>query len=245
MQRARRGAAARLQGLVEFRRQVQQRQVVGHRRQVHAEPSGDRGVRLAGLDAPLNEARQIERRQAVALLVLGDLGIGVGRLVADDDRHFRQAGTSAPHASAWRRSGCDDSRAHRRDERRWAAGCRAVGCLPRVRRSRFRGTRCAGCAGLRAGCLAAATGVRRRPCPAAKARAQDRRRAPACPADQAGRAWTCSTAGARLHRAAAPMRMPECGSGTARRLTASQAVRDVTTRSHADRASLTRGFNWR
>lgn len=44
-------------------------------------------------DAILDEARQVERRQTVALLVLGDLCIGVGEYIAHDNGHFRQAGS--------------------------------------------------------------------------------------------------------------------------------------------------------
>ena len=46
-------------------------------RQVDAHPLGDLRVGVTGIDARAHESGEIERRQAVALLVLGDLGIDV------------------------------------------------------------------------------------------------------------------------------------------------------------------------
>ena len=81
----RRRAAAALERLVELGRQVQQRQVVRDGRLVDSHPPGDLGVRFARIDARAHEPGEIDRRQAVALLVLGDLGVGVMGLRADDD----------------------------------------------------------------------------------------------------------------------------------------------------------------
>ena len=46
------------------------------------------GVRFALVDLRADEARQVERRQAVALLVLGNLRVGIGRRIAHDHGHF-------------------------------------------------------------------------------------------------------------------------------------------------------------
>lgn len=46
---------------------------MGHGRQVHAEAPGNGGVRFARFHPGSDEARQVEWRQAVALLVLGHL----------------------------------------------------------------------------------------------------------------------------------------------------------------------------
>ena len=54
-------------------------------RQVDAHPLGDLCVGVAGLHTRAHEPGQIERRQAVTLLVLGDLGVDVMGLRADDD----------------------------------------------------------------------------------------------------------------------------------------------------------------
>lgn len=39
-----------------------------HRRQVHAQPLGHGGIRVAGIHAALDESREVERRQAMPLL---------------------------------------------------------------------------------------------------------------------------------------------------------------------------------
>ena len=59
--------------------------MVGDARQVDAHSPGDLGVGLAGIDARTHEPGEIERRQAVTLLVLGDLRIDVMGDRADDD----------------------------------------------------------------------------------------------------------------------------------------------------------------
>ena len=59
--------------------------MVGDGRLVDAHLSGDLGVRFAGVHARAHEPGEIDRREAVALLVLGDLGVGVMDLRADDD----------------------------------------------------------------------------------------------------------------------------------------------------------------
>lgn len=86
-----RGTSSGLQGGCQRRRQVEQCQVMGHRRQVHAQALGDRRVRLAHVDASADEARQIQRCQPVALLVLGDLRIRVGAHLPHRDGHLLQA----------------------------------------------------------------------------------------------------------------------------------------------------------
>lgn len=65
--------------------------MVRHGRQVHAQPFGDRGVGVAGVGSSANEARQVERRQAVALLILCHLRVRVGRRIAQHHGHFSQA----------------------------------------------------------------------------------------------------------------------------------------------------------
>jgi hypothetical protein len=51
--------------------------MVGDACQVDAHSPGDLRVGIAGIDARAHESGEIERRQAVALLVLGDLRIDV------------------------------------------------------------------------------------------------------------------------------------------------------------------------
>ena len=54
--------------------------------QIDAHPLGNLGVGLAGIGARAHEAGEIEGRQAVTLLVLGDLSVDVMGVRADDDR---------------------------------------------------------------------------------------------------------------------------------------------------------------
>ena len=49
-------------------------------------PLGDLGVGVAGVRARAHEPGEVERRQAMTLLVLGDLSVGVMGVRADDDR---------------------------------------------------------------------------------------------------------------------------------------------------------------
>ena len=56
-------------------------------RQIDAQPLGDLGMGIARIDARAHEPAEIERRQAMALLVLGDLRVGVVGRRADDDRN--------------------------------------------------------------------------------------------------------------------------------------------------------------
>ena len=55
-------------------------------------PLGDRHVGIARLAAALNKARHVQRREAVALLDLGDLRVGIRRQITNDDRNVRQSG---------------------------------------------------------------------------------------------------------------------------------------------------------
>ena len=82
VERPRRRAAAALERLVELGRQVEQRQVVRDGRLVDPHPPGDLGVRFARIDARAHEPGEVDRRQAVTLLVLGDLGVGVVGLLS-------------------------------------------------------------------------------------------------------------------------------------------------------------------
>lgn len=65
--------------------------MVRHGRQVQGQTPGHRGVRIAGIDAAANEPCQVDRCQAVALLVLCDLGVRIPGAIPDHDRHFKQA----------------------------------------------------------------------------------------------------------------------------------------------------------
>ena len=51
--------------------------MVGDARQVDAHPLGDLRVGVAGIRARAHEPGEIERRQAMTLLVLGDLSVDV------------------------------------------------------------------------------------------------------------------------------------------------------------------------
>jgi hypothetical protein len=79
---------------VNNRWQVKERHVVGDGRQVQAQGPGDRGVRIAGVDADSDESRHVERCQAVSLPVLCHLRVGVRAPVADHDRNFAQSDAS-------------------------------------------------------------------------------------------------------------------------------------------------------
>ncbi len=94
IERARRGAATRLHRLVQLGRQIEQREVVCHGGLIHAQPLGDRRVRVAGIGPCPYEARQVERRQAVALLILGNLHVGIGRCLAQYHGHLGQPRTA-------------------------------------------------------------------------------------------------------------------------------------------------------
>ena len=61
--------------------------MVGDARQVDAHPLGDLGVGFAGIYARAHEPGEIERRQAMTLLVLGNLSVDVMGFGADDDRN--------------------------------------------------------------------------------------------------------------------------------------------------------------
>ena len=91
VQGARRRAAARLHRLIKFRRQIEQSEVMGHARQIHSDPPGDCGVRLACIDAALDEARELERRQGKAHLVFRDLRVGICGRITHDHRNALQA----------------------------------------------------------------------------------------------------------------------------------------------------------
>ena len=56
--------------------------------QIDAHPLGDLGAGFAGIGARALEPGEIEGRQAVTLLVLGDLGVGVMGGRADDDGDY-------------------------------------------------------------------------------------------------------------------------------------------------------------
>ena len=60
-------------------------------RQVHAELPGGGRVRVAGAHLRANEPCHVEWTQAMALLVLGRLGIRIGRHVEDDDGQLGQS----------------------------------------------------------------------------------------------------------------------------------------------------------
>lgn len=62
------------------------------RRLVNTQELGDRGVRVACVGLPANESSQVHRRETVPLLVLGDLRVGVGGCLANEDRHLGKAG---------------------------------------------------------------------------------------------------------------------------------------------------------
>ena len=66
--------------------------MVGDARQVDAQPPGDLGIGFAGICARAHEASEIEWRQAMTLLVLGDLRVGIVGLRADDDRDGLEPG---------------------------------------------------------------------------------------------------------------------------------------------------------
>ena len=67
--------------------------MMGDACQVDAHLPGDLRVGVAGIDARAHESGEIERRQAVALLVLSDLSVDIMGLGADDDRHDFKAGS--------------------------------------------------------------------------------------------------------------------------------------------------------
>ena len=87
VERLGRRAAPAVEGFFKLGGQRQQRQVMGDRR-------WSMPIRLAisalfaGIDTRAHEPREIERRQAVAFLVLGHLRVDVMGVRADDDRHF-------------------------------------------------------------------------------------------------------------------------------------------------------------
>ena len=93
MQRARRCDAPALQRLIEFGRKLQQGKVMRHSRQIHAEAFGHGGVRVARISTAADEPGQVERCQPMTLLVLRDLGVGIGRCIAYDNGHFMQSGS--------------------------------------------------------------------------------------------------------------------------------------------------------
>ena len=66
--------------------------MVGDARQIDAQPPGDLGIGFAGIGARAYEPGEIERRQAMTLLVLGDLRVAVMGVRADDDRHDLEPG---------------------------------------------------------------------------------------------------------------------------------------------------------
>ena len=78
---------------MQLGRQLQQGEVMGDGGLVDAHAPGDRCVRVAGIDSAPDESRQVQRRETMALLVLGDLGVGIGRRVANDHRDFNQPRT--------------------------------------------------------------------------------------------------------------------------------------------------------
>lgn len=84
---------------------------------VHAKSRSDRGVRFALVHPGSDESRQVERREAVAFLVLGNLGIGVRRCIAHDHGHFNEPcppggtqslGTKVDSVTPSRVGGADD-----------------------------------------------------------------------------------------------------------------------------------------
>ena len=87
-----RRAPAGLQRVGEQHRQRQQREVMRDAGLVHAQPLRDRCLRLAGLDPAADETRQVERRQAVPLLILGDQRVAIEILRADRDGHLGETG---------------------------------------------------------------------------------------------------------------------------------------------------------
>jgi hypothetical protein len=90
---ARRCAAASPHRVAQFGRRLEQRQVMSHRHQAHAKPLGDHRVGLAGIGARADEACQVQRCEAMPLLVLGDLGLGIGQHVASNLRNLGEPAT--------------------------------------------------------------------------------------------------------------------------------------------------------
>ena len=68
--------------------------MVRDRGHVHAEAPGNRSVGLALIDAGLDEACEIGRREAVTSLVLGNLRVRICPNVTNDDWNVRQTGSS-------------------------------------------------------------------------------------------------------------------------------------------------------
>jgi len=91
IERSRCSTSTGLQRCCQWCGKVEQRQVMHHRREVHAESLGDRRAGFAEGDACADEARQVQRGQPVALLVLGDLRIWIGRGRPHRDGHLLQA----------------------------------------------------------------------------------------------------------------------------------------------------------
>jgi len=89
---SRRPAAAALKRFLELRRQGQKRKMVGDARQVDAEASCDLGIGFAGICTRAHEPGEIERRQTVTFLVLGDLSVGIMGPRTDDDRDGLEPG---------------------------------------------------------------------------------------------------------------------------------------------------------
>jgi hypothetical protein len=84
---ARRRATTTSQRLVKLGGQGQEREMMSDAREVDAHPPSDLRVGIAGVSTRAHEPGEIERRESMTLLVLGDLVIDVMGLGADDDRH--------------------------------------------------------------------------------------------------------------------------------------------------------------
>lgn len=101
VQGARRRAAARFERRIQHWRQLQQGKVVRDRRRIDGQLPGDLQVGFACIDTAAHEARQLQRRQSMALQVLGHLVVGLAWLLANGDRNL---GNPASCAARQRRA---------------------------------------------------------------------------------------------------------------------------------------------
>lgn len=100
----------------------------------------------------------------MAFLLVSDLGVAIGRPVAQNNRHFMLPRSHRGAQALGTKVDAVASFAVRGDARQAVAGCHAVGCPWQVLRVRPRGTRYAGCSGLRTGGLLAPAVAGRRLC---------------------------------------------------------------------------------
>lgn len=76
--------------LIEFRRKLQHCKVMRHRCQVHAKAFGHSSVRVARISTATDKPGQVERCQAVTLLVLGDLCVRISGCITNDNGNLSQ-----------------------------------------------------------------------------------------------------------------------------------------------------------